>query len=271
MKRIVHLLVLSLSVVSFNNCVGEDEAYKEDVPEYYYEYSDQVVKYVVHLTGSWITEYSMYINNELAKRTIFQDNDTTFESIRKNPLDEIAYKRTYYKGKSGYTTYCIDTGFLSGSYYLARLDYEYENDFVTTIAIDWERTGASPDSGTILITRTIEDENISSSTSPNEDWPAGCTNYYSYNETLNRVDVRDFSNGITGRWSKNLVSRITWRAGCPAGPSMTEAYSTYVYELNQDGYVIKMTETYTPGFNTQKPEGVTRTIYTTLFEYMILH
>ncbi len=269
MKRIVHLLVLLLSFVLINNCNKEDDSYKKDVPEFIYEYSDQVVKYVIHLSGSWITEYFIYINDDLTQRTIFQDNDTSFECIRKTPLNEITYKRIFYKGGNGYATYCIDTAFLSGSYYIARLDYEYENDFATTIAIDWQRTGTNPDSGAILITRTINDGNISSNNTSDDEWPAGCTDYYSYNETLNRVDIRNFSNGIIGKWSKNLVSRITWRAGCPAGPSMSEAYSTYQYELSQDGYVTKMTEVYTPSYHLSLSEGITRTVSTTLYEYRI--
>ena len=52
---------------------------------------------------------------------------------------------------------------------------------------------------------------------------------------------------------------------------MTEAYSKYLYELDQDGYVTKMTETYTPSYHLPQPEGVTKTVYTTLYEYMILH
>jgi len=269
-KKIAHLLVLLLSIVLFNNCSEKDDAYKKDVPEFFYKYSDQVVKHVIHLTGSWITEYGTYINDNYVERTVFHDNDATFENITKNPQNEITYKRTFYKGKDGNATYCIDTGFFSGSYHLARLDYEYENDFATSIAIDWQRTGTNPDSGTVLITRTIGDENIRSIKISEDGMPAMCTDYYSYNETLNKVDVRDFSNGIIGKWSKNLVIRVTWRAGCPTGPSMTEAYSNYEYELDQDGYVTKMTEIYTPSYHTSLSEGVTRTVSTTLYEYMIL-
>jgi len=269
-KRIVYLLVLLLSIVLLNNCSKGDNSYKEDVPEFFYEYSDQVVKHVIHLTGSWITEYLTYINDDFTQSTVFHDNDTIFESITKNPLNEITYKRTFHKGENGYASYCIDTGFYSNYYYIARLDYEYENGFVTSIEIDWQRTGTNPDSGSILITRTITDENISSSKISEAGWLAGCTDYYSYNQTLNKVDIRNFSNGITGKWSKNLVSRITWRAGCPTGPSMTEAYSKYEYELDQNGYVTKMTETYTPSYHTSLSEGVSRTVYTTLYEYMIL-
>jgi len=62
MKRIVHLLVLLLSFVLINNCNKEDDSYKKDVPEFIYEYSDQVVKYVIHLSGSWITEYFISVS-----------------------------------------------------------------------------------------------------------------------------------------------------------------------------------------------------------------
>lgn len=253
-----------------NNCSKGQDINTEDVPEYFYDYSDQVFKYVIHLSGSWITEYSTYINDDFVKRSTFYDHNTIIESITRSSLNEITYKRTFYIGEDGYASHCIDTGFLSGSYYIARLDYEYEDDFAISIAIDWCRTGTNPDSGTVLITRTINDGNILNSKKVEDDWLAGCTDYYSYNEILNRVDIRNFSNGIIGKWSKNLVSRITWRGDCPTGPSMTEAYSIYQYELDEDGYVTEMTEIYTPSYDLPISQTVTRTVYTTLYEYIIL-
>lgn len=113
----------------------------------------------------------------------------------------------------------------------------------------------------------ISGENIVSSNVSFPNYSSGCTDYFEFDNNPNIIDVRYFSNGITGKISKNLITHASWNNGCPAGPSMTISTSDFEYGLNSGNYVSVMREIYTPCYHMGDTKEVTRTIRTTIYEY----
>lgn len=240
---------------------------KDDGPNFINQTSDETVKYVINLSSLKIIDYSKYINNELIETTSFQNTDSTIVRLTRNSENEITYKSIFLLGNNALAISCIDSSFSEYGLYTAQLDYEYDNDFLIETTIDWKRFGDNADSGQVYITRILENENISSSNFAFGNWTSGCTDYFSYNSTFNKIDVKDFSNGITGKISKNLIEQASWNNGCPCGPSRSIAYSDFKYEIDENGYLTKKVETYTPCYHLSFSNEVTRTISTTFYEY----
>ena len=232
---------------------------KDNQPKFIDKPSDELVKYVIELSCSEIIEYSKYINNEFVEVTKFYNSDSVIEVIRKNEADEVIYKTIYHIGTNGLAETSVSSIGVQGLD-IYQSNYKYADGF-------WvERNSiliSNEDSIEVYITRTIENENV---TRVKAVVPSGCTNRYGYNNEINKIDL-NFSNGITGKWNKNLVEHASWQNGCPCGPSSSIAASDYKYELDSDGYVTKMIETYTPCYHVTDPGTVTRTISTTLYEY----
>lgn len=81
------------------------------------------------------------------------------------------------------------------------------------------------------------------------------------------IDVIDFSNGITGKISKNLIEHASWNSGCPCGPSCSVSCSDFEYQIDNEGYITKMIEIYTPSYHSSSSEEVVKEIRTTIYEY----
>jgi hypothetical protein len=242
---------------------------KTDTIKFISEYSDETVKYVINLdqSGMKITGYAKYINDALFAITSFENTDTTMIVLTRDSADRIINKKIFNIKNSELAESCLDSSFNEDGLYIVRSFYEYFDDFLVSSAIEWEQTGDYPGSGEALRTQVIENENIKSIYTAAPGNPGGCTNFFDHNSRINKIDVRNFSNGITGRISKNLIEHASWNNGCPGGPSSSIAYSDYQYEINQEGYVTKMTEIYTPVYHLSFSEEVTRTISTTIYEY----
>ncbi len=229
--------------------------------------SDEITRYQITIENNQIVEYVKFVNDIQLESTVFQDFDSVVHMIRTNTSNEIIYKKTFYITDNDLASSAIDSIFSDNGLYIANLDYEYQNGFLINTTIDWKRNGENADSGQVYISKTIENENIIEVTKSIHDWTSGCTDYLEYNNKINKIDIKDLANGITGKKSKNLIQYATWNSGCPCGPSSSVAYSDFNYELDVNGYVVKMTETYTPCYHLTTAEEVTRTIKTTIYEY----
>lgn len=170
-------------------------------------------------------------------------------------------------GENSLATSCIDTGFRTDALYIGISAFEYENGYLIKETISWKVLGEDSDSGRVYNTRTFENGNMSTLNKAYPDWMSGCNDLYNYTNEPNKIDVIDFSNGITGKISINLVKHISLRSGCPCGPSSSLACSDYDYKINNDGYISRRLETYTPCYHLSFSEVVTRMMRTTIYEY----
>ena len=244
-------------------------ACNKDEPKFVDKPSDELVKYVINLSGSKITDYSKYINDELVEVTTFIIDDTVIERISKNANDKIIGKAVYQIGPEDVAVSSVDSSFTEQGIDIYKAEYEYTDGFLVEINANWTIAGNPYE---IHVLNTIEDENVVSSYFEE---PLGYTNRYRYNDKINKIDLNfsngkkdlDFSNGITGKWSKNLVEHVLWQYGLPCGSSSSIPVSDYIYEQDSGGYVTKRIETYTPCYHTIDPGTVTRTISTTIYEY----
>ena len=168
-------------------------------------------------------------------------------------------KTVYQLNADGLAGSSVDSSFSNEGASAYRSEYKYANGYMIERTTHYDYEGEIP----VIIHRTVENGNI---TEIELISPANCLNRYSFNESLNKIDL-NLSNGITGKWSKNLTNNVSWNNYCPCGPSMTIASSEYKYELDANGYVIKKVETYTPCYHLPIFGKVTRTITTTFYEY----
>ncbi|NOX84422.1 MAG: hypothetical protein GXO86_00420 [Chlorobi bacterium] len=235
--------------------------HKNGEPKFINEKADEI-KYVINLSADKITSYSKYVDNKLTETSTFFDHDTVAGWITKNPQNKITFKSTFMMGNNSLADSSIDTGFIQNGLYVALTHYKYKNDFMVYSTTYWEQSGDNPEAGESQFSKTIENENVVSMQDIH-----GCIDYFNYNNDINKIDIQDFSNGITGKKNKNLVKHVSWENGCPCGPSCSFAYSDYQYKLDNNGYVTKMTETYTPCYSEPASDKITRTIRTTIYEY----
>jgi len=240
---------------------------KKDKPIFINDASDGILKYQINLIDNKILEYSKFVNDELIETTSFNDLGSIVEMITTNASNLITKKITYSIGDNHLANSAIDSSFSNYGLSVAKLDYEYQNTFLLTTIIDWKRFGEFADSGQMTITNIIEGDNIISSKESFPSWPSGCTDFFRYNSEKNKIDIKNFTSEILGKPSKNLISHTTWNNGCPCGPSSSEAYSDFRYELDNNGFVTKRIETYTPCYSYSFAEEVTRKIKTTIYEY----
>ena len=238
---------------------------KQEGPSFVYE-NDEVVKFIIELRDLHIKSYSKYIDDVLKETTTYYDYDSIIERITRNALDEVIYKKRYTIGSNNFAKSAIDTNFSSFRSTTAKYRYEYENGFLINSIINWKYLDNSDDSVLVRIFYEIENANIVRSTEIPGDGLIKCLNTFTFNDRQNLIDLRNFSNNITGKVSRNLIEHAQWRFGCPCGPSHIPAYSTFKYEFDSDGFVIKTTEIYTPCYHASLSE-VTRTVKTTIYEY----
>jgi hypothetical protein len=237
---------------------------KKDTPRFINVESQDITRYVIDLSGNKINAYSKYLNDRLQQTVTFIDQDTIIERITKNRFDVIIGIEICYIGDDGFADSSINSCFRDNGILCSynASTYQYNNGFLTEATVNYKFYGTYPDSGVVIITNNVSSENIISS-----GVSFGCTDYYDYNDETNVIDVRSFSNMIKGKISQNLISHASWNNGCPAGPSMSIAYSDFEYEFNSNNYIAKMKETYTPCYHTFDTEEVARTIRTTIYEY----
>jgi hypothetical protein len=261
MNKMRSNLILLILFICIASC-------KKDTPKFNDVESPDITKYVINNSGNKINSYSKYLNGILQQTVLFIDQDTAITVVTKNSSDEIINKEIYFIGDNGFAESSIDSGFNNSILtYFNTKSYQYFNNFLVKTTLYYKNFGPSADSGIVTISTSISDENISSSKVSYPNYSTGCTDYFDYNSSSNSIDVRYFSNGITGKTSKNLIAHTSWDNGCPDGPSMTVSCSDYNYEFNSNNYISIMKETYTPSYHMGDTKEVTRTIKTTIYEY----
>jgi hypothetical protein len=242
---------------------------KKDNPEITDKLSSEINRYVIDLSGNKIDHYARYLNDVLQRTVYYIDHDTIIEELTENNDDVIIERKLFFIGNIGYAASCIDSVFSdTGLWYINRIDYEYTNGFLTKSTIKFKSYNTIGDSSLYYITYNISDDNIASTSFSAPAYFSSCTDYYDYNSNNNLLDVTRFSNGITGKISRNLISHATWNYGCPAGPSMSVAKSDYEYEFNSDNLISARKEYYTPCYHTTDVKNITRVISITIFEYI---
>lgn len=236
---------------------------KDDEPKFVDEASGEVIKYRIGLTENLqIHGYSKYRNGGFVDTTYFIDQDSIIERITLKSNGVVKRRIIYRLDGDEYAHSSIDTNFEELTVSLE--EYSYEDGFLIQIINNWYTVGET-DTVRLVIEYEIKDGNISGmieSPSPGLE----INSYFDYNNLTNKLDVRYFSNGITGKIAKNLLSHVDWRTNLGAAPSTTSADSDYEYDTDPSGFVTAMTEIYTPGYHFEA-ETVTRTVYTTLYEY----
>jgi hypothetical protein len=243
---------------------------KNDGPEIIYHHSDQVVKYSINIQNNWINEYSKFINGVLDETTVFNNYDTLIEKITVNQNGELKSKIIYTMEENGFASTSIDTIISLYNTTVLNTTYTYENNFLVLKTINYwiYNQGNLGDSGIRYFSRSIKNENVSSQPSYVPYWAtANCTDRFSYSNTLNLIDVDEFTNGILGKINKNLSSYVLLEDGCPCTSNHVSGYNDFQYEMFENGFVKKMIKKHTPCHSASAPETVIGTVYTTIYEY----
>ncbi|NUQ23820.1 MAG: hypothetical protein HUU34_07695 [Saprospiraceae bacterium] len=274
MKNITLILGLIILTISCNKGdetkLTTNEITDEITDEVTNEPSVQkITKYHITIEGNMISKYEKYFNDVLIETAVFQNFDSVLYMIRTDSSNEIIQKMIYYIASNGLASSAIDSSFSYQGLIVRNLEYEYQDGFLISTIVDWERFGTIVGSGQSTISRTIENENISLTerSSHNGYHIVSCIDYFQYNSLINKIDIIDFSNGITGKISKNLIQYARWNQGCPCFSSSTTAYSNFFYEFGTNGYVTKKIENYTPCTHITKPVSSIEMI--TIYEYSI--
>lgn len=251
------LLLFTLTLLLLAAC-------KKDKPEYLDTYSSDVLKYVIHHDGSRINSYDQYINNQLKYVVTFQFGDSLVIKTTCTDSGEVVNKCVYRTGADGYAVSSVDSAFQDGSLSGLRYStYNYESGYLLSRNIHYQETGSASGIDVLLTYAWENDNTIAAFTTQNS---TTCSNAYDYNDIPNVLDIRTFSNGITGKISKNLIAHANWDNGCPSGPSQVPGFSDFTYTTNANGYVTSMTTCYTPPYHTD-PEYIHRQFSTTTFTY----
>ncbi len=248
-----NILIPLLIILVFAGCKKDDESMFIDEP------ADEVTRYVIHLSGTKITEYKTYINDTLKKVINFYFSDSTAEVITKDENGKMVAKTVYQLNEDGLAVSSVDSIFSENGFTTFNTEFKYSEGFMI------ERTIYYENELPVIIRTTIENENIIEVEVRVNNH--SCFDYYGFTEMINKIDLY-FSNGITGKWSKNLADHVSWNNNCPCGPSMTTSKSEYRYELDADGYVVKEVEIFTRCYHLPASGKIKRTIYTTFYEYI---
>ncbi len=233
-----------------------------------YDIDPDIRKYVITLSNSQIASYSLYINDSLNWTSTYHDDDSIVELRKENSNHTLIEKTRFRIGIDGLAETSIDTFFSNMTVaYINRQSYQFLNGFLVGSTSHYQQFGTSTDSGTVFLTYTFVNNNMTllQRVVTNSGWL--CSDGYSYNTQINKLDIAGFNNGILGNISKNLTNHISWNIGCPNGPSSTGAYSDYTYILNNNGFVTKRIEIYTPSYSTHyaPPKSTLRTV---VYEYL---
>lgn len=227
-------------------------------------YSNEVTKYSITLTNNEISAYSKYINNNLQEAVTINDMDSVVVVVTKNNMNQVTSKETYIIGNDSVAELGIDSIFSNEGIRVEKNTYYFNSGFLFSQTIHWVNYYATADSGNYTLNHEydLDDDNIFMVTNS-----VGCVNSYGFYSTLNKINLTNFRNSFLGKYNKNLIKEAHWLQGCPDGPSMTIAFSEYQYDLNNNNYVTKKTETYTPSYHTDMSQTVSRKVTTTLYEY----
>jgi hypothetical protein len=240
-----------------------------DGPQFNNVYSDAIIEYRINITDSWVTDYSRFIDDELDETTYNINHDTVVIRLMKNKDGDTTYIGIYQIGDQGLAISSTDTSYGEYGKWVTNSDFKYQGDFLIERDYKyWDLQAETIDSGNIVVSSVIENENIISQNTLPNNWQDGCTDYYTYNSELNIFDINNFSNGIFGRINKNLLQHVSLRNGCPCGPSMESPYISFEYLLDDNGYVKESISTNTPCYHLTYDTEVDRTIYTTKYKYI---
>jgi len=198
------------------------------IAEATYDYEETKITETVYLNGRKYSKKVFIMGDEFAEES--------FDTIYNNDIISEYYYHKYFH--------------LEGR--LVR--DEFENKFITadTLSVyNWLFVYSYSDEGNLTgLTK-----------SPDPEGGFSCEDIFEYYDNPCKFDVLDFTSGITGGLSANLRKSKVYDSGCPGGPSYTYGKSNYSYEVNDDGYVVKMTDTYSGG------SSAYQVVTKTTFEY----
>lgn len=256
MRRVYFILGFLIILSSCNKDNEENIVYN-------YKY-DPVEKYVIELDGLQITKHNYFVDDVLTYTTTFYDYDTIIEEIIKNAAGELFYKSSFEIGQNNYAKSSINTNYFDTILSVSESTYQYQNDFRIKSTTEYESSGTPVNTPVIKIHYEIENDNIVGSTTYVDGSYFG-SKTFKYNDSQNLLDVRYLSNNITGKISENLIESANEQSGIGhTGASLSE----FTYEINSDGFVTKTTEVRTPASYGGGSSMITRTIKTTVYEYV---
>jgi hypothetical protein len=263
MKKICFIIISAF--VLLISCKKIENSNNNMYPPYNYEVSPDITNYKITLSGNRISQYSRFVNGVLQETTSFVFNDSTVDKIINSISPSYTAYTHYTLGNDGYATSSVDSLFMNDTLQSsANSTYEYSNGFLIKATTYYIHYLPQIDTWFNANTYTIIDDNISQ-----KEITWGCVDEFSYYEYPDHLDVRYFSNGITGKSSKNLVSHAEWLLYCPCGPGSMNGYSDFKYFFDGNNRISKMIETMVPCHpNSGSEELETRYIYTTTYEYL---
>jgi hypothetical protein len=258
MKNICFVIFI---IIVLTSC-KKKEVNDTDSPKINFVISPDITTYKITLSGNRISEYSRFVNNVLQETTSFVFTDSSVDRIINGISPAYTAHTLYTLGNDGYATSSVDSTFVNDTLYSSRNStYEYANGFLTKTTTHFIQYLPQYDTNFISSTYIIADDNTIK-----KEYASICTDEYTYNDYPNNLDVRYFSNGITGKSSKNLISHAEWELSCGCHGTFNEnAYSDFKYFFDENNRISKMIETKV--FCHTSTEPVWRYIYSTTYEY----
>jgi len=227
--------------------------------------SSEIIKYEINITNNnFITDYKRFINDKFIDSTVFYVDTVKVERITYNADGEIAIKKIFYLGEDALASTSIDSNYYSDSTYVILCEYSYGNKFLSRKHITSNTTNGVTELD-IIYRYVYGDSNI-----VKRDVTIGtkkCTDEFTNSDYPYLIDIEDFSNGFIGLDNNNLVSEIFWQSSCNRDENVAVSATKFTYEFNDNGYVIKKTERFTPEYNTSLESNVVRYSTSIIYEY----
>jgi hypothetical protein len=239
MKNKILTILLFSGILFVAACLKNDD---EDCQTFKYSY-------IINLQNDKLISYSIYeqnTNSLLEEVTYYYLNDQIIEI---KIMNGVMVSKHVYHTANGLTTESYDTIFRNDTvtdlYYHK---YDHSNERLDLKETEYKHLTAEITEIFNLTTRfTYSDAaNIIEQSNTVNTGGGGftCKDRFSYSGKQSKFDVINFNSEITGEISNNLREQATYNTGCPAGPSYTFPTSTFNYEINDAGYVIYMTKSY---------------------------
>lgn len=249
-------LPLIIFLFIFSDCSKENKVIS-DVEEKYY-------KTIITLNNEQkINRVDFYESNTLKYYTITNYKNGLVELKQYDSIGNLDKKSSYFLDSSGLAFMSVDTLYTNNVYYGKYVrNYKYDKGYKVYSKVIYSLFNNNKDT---IISEMEYDFNVINGNVVSI-YNGHCTETYQYSDIDNKLDLNSFLGEFNGKINSKLKN--IYKPGCSYGPSTAPPLSSYVYELNADGYVILQVENYSSSYyepygNPKKEKRITT------FEYKI--
>jgi hypothetical protein len=234
--------------------------------------SDEKITFEIQLKDSnEIISYKKFINDALAESTFFLNDTLSTQRITYDADGKIIFKRQYNFGSDTLAVETIDSVYKNDSIIVAKTEYKYNRQFLSRVYKYAYGVNVEYEDDVVYNFKYAGNNKVERGVSANN---KACTDVLEYTELPNKIEINNFvesghfSNQLLGQKNKNLVGLVKWESTCYKKENQTKPQTRFTYELDNNGFVIKQIEQYTPSYNTALDNNIERNIYTTYYTYI---